>query len=485
MKKFSVLLTLAVLMVSSSVFAGSIDYLSNQSAKYCMNTAATARTDGADIVAYNPAGTALMGEGFFIDVSNQTLLKYYSQDVSVETITGTVLTAEQKYEQDKPTILLPNVYLAYNFGQMGMGKLAVYGQMGVVAGGGALEWDGTAGTVAAAYSVASSVTTAAGGATGVTGISAKVEASSVYYAFGGGASYSFLDDMVSISAGAKVVMPERSAKLSGVISEVNTGAAGAFTVTIDSEYEYDATGYTPVFGLDLKPMKELTIGVRYEMETELEMEYKDKTQSVVATTAIGGLNTVLQNGLTNQLSKDGLKDKQNLPQILSIGAEYNVIPELTIGLTGTAFFIGDAKYEMTTNTVSSTTGAKTGTSTVDYADYFDTGWEVALGATYKVMEPLKVSASVMYTDQGAKDEINESTSTLNTVSANPVLNSIFVGLGATYTVIPNLDLTFAASWVHYLPEEADVALNATGTVIEKVSYKKDVYNIALGASYKI
>jgi len=483
MKKFSLLLTMAALMVSSSVFAGSIDYLSNQSAKYCMNTASTARTDGADIVAYNPAGTALLGEGFFIDVSNQTLLKYYSQDVSVETITGTVLTAEQKYEQDKPTILLPNVYLAYNFGQMGMGKLAVYGQLGVVAGGGALEWDGTAGAVAAAYSVASSVTKATGTATSVTGVNAKVEASSVYYAFGGGVSYSFLDDMISISAGAKVVMPERSAKLSGVVSESNAAVGGAFTVTIDSEYEYDATGYTPVFGLDLKPMKELTIGVRYEMETELEMEYKDKTQSVVVSNA--GLNTVLQNGLTNQLSKDGLKDKQNLPQILSIGVEYAINPELTVGLSSNIYFIGDAKYEMTSNTTSSTTGAKTGTSTVDYADYFDTGWEVALGATYKVMEPLKVSASVMYTDQGAKDEINESTSTLNTVSANPVLDSWFFGLGATYTVIPNLDLSIAASWVHYLPEEADVPLNATGTVIEKVSYKKDIYNIALGASYKM
>jgi hypothetical protein len=34
-----------------------------------------------------------------------------------------------------------------------------------------------------------------------------------------------------------------------------------------------------------------------------------------------------------------------------------------------------------------------------------------------------------------------------------------------------------------VPEDADVTL-ATG-VVESVSYKKDIYNIALGASYKM
>ena len=202
MKKFSLLLTMAALMVSSSVFAGSLDYLSNQSAKYCMNTAATARTDGADIVAYNPAGTALMGQGFFIDVSNQTLLKYYSAKEDA--------LFEDEYKQSEPTILLPNVFLVYNAGQVGMGKLAVFGQMGVVAGGGTLKWnDGTIGSNSFAASKASTIALAissgvgGGSTTTPTGYSTSLEAYSVYYAFGGGLSYSLLDDMVSVSAGAK------------------------------------------------------------------------------------------------------------------------------------------------------------------------------------------------------------------------------------------------------------------------------------------
>jgi len=141
-----------------------------------------------------------------------------------------------------------------------------------------------------------------------------------------------------------------------------------------------------------------------------------------------------------------------------------VTPELTVSAGGQIYFIGDADME-------------------GYEDYFGTGWEVALGATYKVMEPLKIGASIMYTDQGAKDSLLESSSQLLTVSGNPVLNSIFFGLGGTYTVIPNLDLTLALGWVHYLPKDADIVLSSGNTL--KVEYKKDVYNMAIGASYKI
>jgi len=468
MKKFSILLTMAALMVSSAVFAGSIDYLSNQSAKYCANTASTARTDGADIVAYNPAGTALMGQGFFIDVSNQTLLKYYNEDVTyTDKVTATTNWSD-KYEQSTPTVLLPNVYLVYNAGAVGIGNLAVYGQLGVVAGGGSLKWDGLAGVVATAEAADASVPG------NITKIDVDAEGSSVYYAAGAGVSYSFLDNMFSVSAGARYTMPKRSSSLKGDI----TLGSGAANMTIDSKYEYDAKGITPIFGLDVKPLKELTIGVRYEMETKLEMEYtqKDNTISFPA-------SAVLQAAFTNQLNKDGLKDKQNLPQIVSVGVEYAVTPELTVDFTTNIYFVGDAKYEL-----SSYDAAGTTVSTVDYADYFGTGWEAAIGASYKVMESLKVAASVMYTDQGAKDKLYTSQAVLNTVSSNPVLNSWFFGLGATYTIIPNLDLTVAGSWVHYLPEEADIpTYTSTGTNIgtTSVKYSKEVYNIALGVSYKI
>lgn len=468
MKKFSVLLTLAVLMVSSSVFAGSIDYLSNQSAKYCMNTASAARTDGADIVAYNPAGTALMGQGFFIDVSNQTLLKYYKQDVSSSSALFNP-ALDESYKQDTPTILLPNVYLAYNAGQVAMGKLAVYGQAGVVAGGGSLEWDGALATDDAAAGVAGMLTLA-GAPTAITALDVKAEGSSVYYAFGGGAAYSLLDDMISVSAGAKYVMARRTGKLSGTIDYVTPsfGGAAAWQLDIDSEYSYDANGITYVLGLDAKPAKELTIGVMYQTETSLKFKYNQDKNDVSDTIngaipgPVGTMNAYIDAAVTGILDKDGIKSQYNLPQILTFGAEYIVMPELTVSASSNIYFLSQADMD-------------------GYEDYFGTGWEVAFGAMYKVMEPLKVGASIMYTDQGAKDSLlKESTA----VSTNPVLNSIFMGLGATYTVIPNLDLTCALSWVHYLPKDVTATSADTGQAY-KVKYAKELYNISLGASYKM
>ena len=474
MKKFSVLLTLAVLMVSSSVFAGSIDYLSNQSAKYCMNTASTARTDGADIVAYNPAGTALLGQGFFIDVSNQTLLKYYEQDNSRAGAAVVGVTGKETYEQDTPTLLLPNVYVAYNFGEMGPGKLAVFGQAGVVAGGGSLEWDGTAMTYGLGTTIG--LMLAGGGfATTVDNIDLTTKASSVYYGFGLGAAYAFLEDMLSVSAGARYTMARRTGESSGTIDYTTAGAGGDWRINIDSEYDYDAEGITPIIGLDIKPTKELTIGIRYEFETPLEFKYDQSKNNVSLTgtagAAVNAAATALLGGATMEqylagmLNVDGTKSDYNLPQILSIGAEYVVMPELTVGVSSNIYFLSEADMD-------------------GMEEYFGTGYEIAVGASYKVMEPLKISASIMYTDQGAKDKLYEEDTFLKVVSANPVLDSIFMGLGATYTVIPNLDITAAVSWVHYLPKDVDITESNVGDTIE-ASYSKELYNIALGASYKI
>lgn len=472
MKK--IMLTLMLIMVSSAVFAGSIDYLSNQSARFLITLAGrTASTDAADIAAYNPAGTALMGQGFFVDVSNQTLLKPYSQDVSTNYVLFNP-QIDETYEQDTATWLLPNAYAVYNFGQAGIGKLAVYGQAGVVAGGGSLEWDGTAGAVAAAFSIAGKLsTTTNAGTTFLNGVDAKVKASSAYYAFGGGLAYSLLDDMVSISAGTRYNMPKRSGELSGTLDYTTAGASGGYaglngswSINIDSsKYEYDATGFTYIFGLDVRPVKELTLGVRFETETDLEFKYtqKDNTiTSVNATVAAGVIGGTT--GLQAQLNQDDKKENHNLPQILSIAAEYVVTPDLAVSTGATIYWIGKADME-------------------GYEDNFGTGYEISVSGIYRILDPLKIGVAVMYTNQGAKDSLLESTSTINTVSANPVLNSMMYGVGAIYAVAPEVDLTASFAWTHYISQDADITLSTGNTL--SVSYSKDVYNIALGASAKI
>ena len=123
-------------------------------------------------------------------------------------------------------------------------------------------------------------------------------------------------------------------------------------------------------------------------------------------------------------------------------------------------------------------------------DTFTTGWEASIGATYQVMPELKVGVGFIYTCIGAEDALCESQGDLLTVSAQLPLDSYTIGLGATYAVMSNLDITLAGSWTHYIPKSYDFALysDAMGAYIPgklEGKYKKDVYNIGVGVGYKM
>lgn len=487
MKKFSLMLTLAIMMVGSTVFAGSIDYLGNQSAKYLMTFTRNASTDAsADIVNYNPAGTAFLAEGFYVDISNQTLIKPYSTDTicSVTTLaktSGQVADINATQKQSEPTYLLPNVYAAYNFGMIGAGKLAAYAQVGITAGGGSLKWnDGTPGTTLALTGISAKTSIFTGGVKASKKITSQsIEVSSVYYGGALGASYSLLDDMISLSLGGRYLMAQKSLQIQ---------AAFTAGTSLDGKYSFDANGYTPIVGFDIKPMKELTLAVRYEGETKLEFKYKqDKFDTLggnadqKATLTSYTISVLAQSGIA-----DGIKFNYNLPQVLALGAEYAVTKELSVMTSANIYFLHQADLgkvfdsSMTVQSAENIAG--------DIKDYYGTGYEVSLGATYLVMPELKIGAGFIYTDSGAKKSIFNNQFTILTTSANPPLNAWTISLGATYTVIPDLDVTLSGSWTHYIP--VDYKIVPTGAAANLVSsitgtYKKDVYNIGVGVGYKI
>ena len=511
MKRFSLMLMLAIMMVSSAVFAGSVDYLVNQSAKFVMTFSRNASTEAsADLANYNPAGTAFLAPGLYLDLSNQFLFKPYKQDYTVNTVhalpTMSATYADESVEQSEPTLLLPNLYAVYNFGEMGPGKLAAYLHAGITAGGGTLKWDdGTAGTFMAGagiYSTLVSQRYKGAGTLGLAGFGAaaafvqgqlgggpekstsSIEATSVYYGINVGVAYSFLDDMMSASVGGRVLMPKREIKVA--VDYPNIGGS--------ADIEYDATGFAPIIGFDLKPLKELVVSLRYEFETELEFEYTIKERSSNANTINLGSGPIdgkylVHNVLTKIGYEDGMKMNYNLPAVFAFGAEYQVMPELAVMVSLNMYFLSQADMGKVTNSV-------TGKSK-DTADYFGTGWEASIGAKYKVLPELTVGAGFIYTYMGAKDEYFEDLGPILNCSSNPPLDSYTIGLGVTYDVMPGLDVTLAGSWTHYLPKSyefvaspaEDINPTAPGTAFSpetviKGEYKKDVYNIALGVSYK-
>lgn len=475
------MLCMGIILFSAqvSLFAGSLDYLTNQSAKICMTFHRAASTDAsADIVNYNPAGTAFLEKGLYLDLSSQTLIKMYSEN-------GSDAGGQPGgFEQDTPTPVLPNFYAVYSFGNIGPIKFgnigsvrqAVYFQAGIVAGGGTLEWkDGTIGTYI-------KYTDAFDDHGGISNHAFSV--SSVYYGIGAGVACSFFKDLVSVSAGLRLVMPDRWVELSAQSVNIQGAHILGDYITFKGKYSYNAIGYTPIIGVDVKPLKGLAIGMRCEFETDLAFEYKKESLSVDPESVMLGLISVrdtVEEGLAGSGLYDGNKFNMNLPAIISTGAEYDMSAYLK-GLTvmGSATF-----YLMPTADLGPyyNEGARIG----NVNDFYSLGWEAGLGASYQMFANLKVGAGFMYTESGAKKGYFQSQYTIINCSANPPLDAVTMGCGGTY-YFPGLglDLTMGLAWAHYIPVKTSLTYigeNVTSTY--NVKYDKDVYMLGFGIGYKL
>ncbi|HPJ14780.1 MAG TPA: hypothetical protein PLE16_05225, partial [Spirochaetota bacterium] len=137
MKINRILAALAMIFTASSAFAGSIDYLSNQSADYLRTFCRNASTD-ADSVHYNPAATAFMKDGVVLYLSSQTILRTYSGEL-ISPATEP-LGKNDVYESKKPSPIVPNFYGIYK-----KDNYAIFVGAGLIAGGGSVDYkDGVA-----------------------------------------------------------------------------------------------------------------------------------------------------------------------------------------------------------------------------------------------------------------------------------------------------------------------------------------------------
>ncbi len=450
MKKALVLLCmLAIVLSGATVFAGSIDYLTNQSAAYMMTFARTAATDDADIANYNPAGTVFMAQnGLYISGSVQYLIKPYEMEYMGET-----------YEQSEPSIV-PNLYAVYKADDW-----AAFFSFTIPAGGGSLKWDDGSATTAGLIAKTVATAKATGGGTGATTINSQsIEASSMYMGLTLGGAYK-VNDMFSFSLAGRYIISQRSAKAAAnftadLVNDAAPGGVGvgSTTVDIESDYEYEAQGFGGIIGIDVRPMQGLTIGLRYETVTQLEYEYtmNERKATVTGEPAMVASAT-FQPGLISTLAsldKDGQKLRYDLPALLALGVQYTVMPGLDVMAGGVYYFLKQADME----------GAE---------DNYDNGWEVSIGATYMVMPELKVGAGFNYTVSGVDPEYYANVE-------NPNLDSWTVGLGAIYTAMPDLNITLAGSRTQYLTETKAGTTSATDVELKKV-----VWNFALGAQYRI
>lgn len=119
---------LGICFVAQIGFAGGIVTNTNQSAAWVRSMVRDASLS-TDAVYFNPAGVARMANGFYLEVSNQTILQK-------KTITnGYSLLNDQTYIGDVMAPLFPSAYVAYK-----KGNFAIHGGFAIVGGGGSAEY---------------------------------------------------------------------------------------------------------------------------------------------------------------------------------------------------------------------------------------------------------------------------------------------------------------------------------------------------------
>ena len=406
MKKLFVFLCVTGLIAASAspLFAGGIENKHNWSAEWVRTLNRNAATDSADAVSYNPAGVMKMDNGFYLNVAGQYALKDYSN-----TFLGI------KYETDEPDFV-PSLFALYK-----QDKWAAYGAVTIVVAGGKIDYDkGDTTTFGLAQQILAATALD-------TLLSHRIEGEAYSLGYTLGGAYK-INDMFSVSLGARYVDGSRDFKGNASLD----GNAGPTTLGVD--YEETGHGWGGIIGVNVTPLEELNIGLRYETKTNIDYS-THVTQDDI------GIVT------------EGFQRERDLPALLGLGVSYKFTPKIRVEADLTYYFNKDANW--TNNPITSADETKK-----------DDGYDIGIACEYTFNPKWKASVGYMYTDVGL-DPDNMSIET-------PELDAATVAGGVAFTPVPDWDINLGVLKTFY-----GDATTSTG-----IFYEKDVVIISLGIQHK-
>ncbi len=264
-------------------------------------------------------------------------------------------------------------------------------------------------------------------------------------------------------------------------AEDKTGGSAKFTYTTSvgdspvdkQEFEFVEKGsaYGVVVGLDVKPMTNMNVGIRYQWNSPLEME-REYTKNAKDTSF---------DALIKSVYPDKAVVTNTLPQLIALGVAYDISPKFSIQPNFT-YYLNSAVTWETKNKDGDIVSKKVG-----YSDGFDAGigadWECTLHA------PLRMGAGFFYTKNGASYDKNADTSKTTYIEENGInekasgLDSWTFNLGGRYTVTDALEATLSGYYTMYNNEEIASYLDITKT--KTIELSKSNWSVALGVGYKI
>ncbi len=446
MKKINLMSLLSIFAVQLS-FAGGILTNGNQSAQYIRMLSRNASVQ-TDAVYYNPAGLVKLENGFHFSLNNQSIFQ-------TKTITNYYpLLNSETYEGGVTVPVFPSGFAVYK-----KDKLALSFGFGVNSGGGTAEYDNGLPSFEMPFSTLPVLISGLGIPTSNYSADLYFKGYSVFLGFQVGASYE-INDVISASAGIRML--DAVNKYEGHIRNVlinpqhpviNPGggfipATTFFTalgqtsyaaITADKEVDVKqkGTGYTPILGLDISPVDELNIGMKYEFPTKLEMTNE---------TTVDGTGKF----------PDGETFRNDLPAILTAGVDYMLFDNLKVSGSWTNYFDKGADWDGKEKEVE------------------DNLYELALGMEYHITDATAISAGYMRSKTGVgrgyQTDISYS------------LSSNSVGFGVQFNVNDRFDLDLGGLFTSY---QGDFREGTHQEVAYKEIYDKTNLAFSIGVTYHL
>lgn len=448
MKKSLIILSL---LASANAFAGSIDYLAQQDAEYFAHPAMIGKV-GVSGAYYNPAGTAFLEDGLYIQLNSQTLFKNYEMQ--------TEINKKLNHESDHPSAFVPSLQMVKKEGDR-----SYFLHAGAAAGGGTVKYkNGISAFEVIGQEIENNFKPLGGNVEYLGG--STVNGSSYYINTTFGIAQK-VTPKFSIAGGLRFMYAMR--ELNGTANyELTTklpnknnpnNPLGPFNgnVKVDIDSERTGWGVGGVFGFHYQPTEKLNIGFKYETEVELNLDADGK----VDTTSIHPAFNTGKGGVVDNIDKkleahpviaEWLEDdRRNLPAMMALGISYELTDRITLLTSGNYYFIKDANRN----------GC--------YENY-DNGYEISVGVDYKLNDKWTLMAGYQYTDTGANERTYKDT--------DFALDADMYGLGVKYT--PDETKEFIVSYA-YVDYKNGTAKNGD---IETTTFKKEVDAIGLSAIFK-
>lgn len=414
MKKNLFLFAVAFLMCNK-VLAGGLLTNTNQNVSFLRNPARGASTE-IDAAYTNPAGLAfLKHEGFSFSINNQSAFQTRSLTTTFVPFKG-FGGDETKYFEGKATAwVIPSLQAAYKTGDW-----VFSGNFSVVGGGGTLEFARGLPSFEAQIAMIPLSVNKEMNTNAFDGYSLESRLKGSSITFGGqlGVTYSILDNF-SAYLGLRLNYVNNSYE--GYLKDIRLHNANGYVPVQDVvptigdmnlDLKQTGMGFAPIIGLDYK-WHNLNVGVTCEFKSAIELTSETK-----------------ENTTKQPQFDDAFKTPYDIPALLSIGAQYDILPALTVSAGYHHFFDSDAK--MLDNRQKKING---GTN------------EYLAGVEYRFNPKFLVSCGAQFTRSAVTDEFQS--------DLNYFLHSVSFGFGGAWNVTENIRINAAYLFTDYEDRTAE------------------------------